>query len=394
MAVVYEALHLRLNQRLAIKVLRPNIPEFEEVLARFEREARATVQLRSIHSARVVDVDTLADGLPYIVMEFLEGFDLEKTLETTGPMSIEDAADIVIQVTDVMAEAHSLGIVHRDLKPSNLFVCHVGDRRLIKVLDFGISKIENEMGARITQADSYFGTPCYAAPEQLRAAAEADARSDVWSLGIILFELLTGRPPFVGNPTAVIAKVMTDPVPWPLDLRPDIPRELARIILRALSRHPSQRYQSMRDLAAALVAFAPAQTAASVVEAQRTRGRLGEILVSEGLMRAADLARALEEQRRSGKLLGRVLLEMGLVSHADMMTALAKQQGLTTSVSRGSEGDVRAREAPTRPPRFNRRWAIGLVLILALPAGILGALGVGAVLRSARAHSPPSALHR
>ena len=276
MAVVYEALHLRLNQRLAIKVLRPNIPEFEEVLARFEREARATVQLRSIHSARVVDVDTLADGLPYIVMEFLEGLNLEKTLETTGPMSIEDAADIVIQVTDVMAEAHSLGIVHRDLKPSNLFVCHVGDRRLIKVLDFGISKIENEMGARITQADSYFGTPCYAAPEQLRAAAEADARSDVWSLGIILFELLTGRPPFVGNPTAVIAKVMTDPVPWPLNLRPDIPRELARIILRALSRHPSQRYQSMRDLAAALVAFAPAQTAASVVEAQRTRGRLGE----------------------------------------------------------------------------------------------------------------------
>jgi serine/threonine protein kinase len=380
MGVVYEAMHLRLRQRLAIKVLRPDVAGAEQVLARFEREGRATAQLRSIHSARVVDVDTLPSGLPYIVMEFLEGRDLDA--EVVGAIPVEAAVDIVLQVAAAMAEAHALGIVHRDLKPSNLFVCRVGDRRLIKVLDFGISKIEGD--PRITTSDEYFGTPCYAAPEQLRATSAADARSDVWSLGVILFELLTGQTPFVGSPTAVIVKVTADPVPSPSDIRPDLPGDLVRVVMRALQREPQDRFQSMSELAAALEPFGPTRSAASLAaDAQRDRGRLGEILVSGGLITSSDLERALVDQRGSGKLLGRVLIEMGLVARADLLTVLAKQQGIAaTSLppspmhrDRG-ESSATSRPSPASAPSLaratqRRKWiALATCLLLAL----LGAL--------------------
>jgi eukaryotic-like serine/threonine-protein kinase len=247
MGVVYEAIHMRLRQRLAIKVLRPDIPNFHDVLTRFEREAHASAQLRSIHAARVIDVDSLPSGLPYIVMEYLEGRDLDAELGVTGRMPIELAVDIAMQVTDAMTEAHGLGIVHRDLKPANLFVCRVGDRSVIKVLDFGISKVESD-DPRITSNDEFFGTPSYASPEQLLSGRAGDARSDVWSLGVILFELLTGRTPFLGSSVQVIARILTDPVPWPIEFRADLPKELARVVLKALQRAPEERYQSMLEV--------------------------------------------------------------------------------------------------------------------------------------------------
>ena len=351
MGVVYEAFHTRLRQRLAIKVLRPDIRNFSDVLTRFEREAHASAQLRSIHAARVIDVDSLPNGLPYIVMEYLEGRDLDAELSATGPMAIQLAVDITMQVADAMTEAHGLGIVHRDLKPANLFVCHVGERPVMKVLDFGISKVEND-DPRITSNDEFFGTPSYASPEQLLSGSAGDARSDVWSLGVILFELLTGRTPFVGNSVQVIAKVLTDPIPWPVDFRADLPKELARVVVQALQRVPEQRFQTMREMAEALAPFGPARRAAAVLaEVQGARGRLGEILVTEGLITQVDLDRALDAQRREGKLLGRVLLEMGLVGHADMLTALAKQQGLPTTPSASKlERERVSREAPTQRP--------------------------------------------
>jgi len=386
MAVVFEAKHLRLRQRLAIKVQRPDVPEFEQSLARFEREARATAQLRSIHAARVVDVDTLPDGLPYMVMEYLEGCDLDAHLSTRGALPVDQAVDVVLQVASAMQEAHGLGIVHRDLKPANLFMCHVGERMVVKVLDFGISKIQGDGDARITASHAYFGTPAYAAPEQIRDAAAADARSDVWSLGIILFELLTGRTPFVGNAAAVIAKVMTDPIPWPVDVRPDIPRDLARVVMHALRRDPYERFQTMRELAEALAPFGPARSAATLVaDTHRGRGRLGEILVAERLLSQADLERALAEQRRTGQLLGRVLLDMGLVAHSDLLTALAKQQGIgePTDPAQGPRDTV----PPWLPRRAARRRRFWIAIAVGLPLGVLFGLGASASMNPRASHA-------
>jgi serine/threonine protein kinase len=384
MAVVFEATHLRLHQRLAIKVQRPDVPAFDQCLARFEREARATAQLRSVHAARVVDVDTLPNGLPYMVMEYLEGCDLDVQLSTRGALDVEQAVDVVLQVASAMQEAHELGIVHRDLKPSNLFLCPVQDRRVVKVLDFGISKIEEGGDARLTAANEYFGTPAYAAPEQIRDASSADARSDIWSLGIILFELLTGRTPFEGTPASVIAKVMIDPVPWPLDLRPELPPQLARLVMHALERDPRKRFQTMREMADALAPFGPSRSAATVVaDTQRGRGRLGEILVAEKLISQASLDLALDEQRRRGHLLGRVLLDMGLVSHSDLLTALAKQQGIGEPRGPASAVERDERRADTlRLPipglQRARRW-LWIAVALGLPVGILLGLAVRAL---------------
>lgn len=386
MGVVYEATHVRLRQRLAIKILRPDLPELGQVLARFEREARAAAQLRSIHVARVIDVDTLPNGLPYIVLEFLEGRDLDAELGVTGPMAIEEAVDIVLQTAEPMSEAHALGIVHRDLKPANLFLCQAHDsaKRIVKVLDFGISKSERE-DSRLTPTHAYFGTPCYAAPEQLRAATAADARSDVWSLGAILFELLTGQTPFVGLPTEVIAKVVSDPVPSPSGLRPDLPPALARIVLRALEKDPAKRFQSMRELSEALAPFAPKKDPSALLsEAPRSRGKLGEILVADGLLESRDLQAALAEQRRSGILLGRVLLDMGLVAEPDLLTALAKQQGIIVTPEPPrpvQRGPVRAPPPrrlppPSRPRASRRMW---MAAAAGLPLGILLAVAAGAL---------------
>ena len=390
MGVVFEATHVRLRQRLAIKVLRPDLPDLGRVVERFEREARAAALLHSLHTARVFDVDTLPSGLPYFVMEYLEGRDLDAELGATGPMDVEEAVDIAIQVAEAMGEAHRAGLVHRDLKPSNLFMCRKpgAAHSVVKVLDFGISKCEADAGDEpLTPHLAYFGTPHYAAPEQLREASAADERSDVWSLGVILYELLTGRTPFQGSTSAVIAQVSADPIPWPLRFRPDLPRALARVLGQALRRDPNRRFRSMEAFARALTPFSSMRAAnddgASDDLSDR---RLGEILVDDGLLRPKDLHRALAAQRRSGGLLGRTLVDSGLVRQADVLSALAKQQGIDLSGCEEFDADIeeQQRNSPTvavaayhATPKADRRsWAaaliglsIGFALTLAVVCG-------------------------
>ena len=264
--VVVAAVHTELEQPVAIKLLRAKLAAHPQLGERFLREARAAASLRSEHCVRVFDVGLLDAPprepgpvlrLPYIVMEYLEGADLRARL-SCGPLPIEEATGILREACEAVGEAHERGLVHRDLKPDNLFLATTGDgARRVKVLDFGISKkVYREDEPRLTAESSFLGTPLYMAPEQMRSARNADPRSDVWSLGAVLYELLTGRTPFSGATLVeTCARVTTEsPVP-PRSLRPEVPPRLEAIVLTCLEKEPERRFPSARALGAALSAL-------------------------------------------------------------------------------------------------------------------------------------------
>lgn len=265
MGVVYEAVHTKLNQRVAIKAPQPAILAQPALVERFEREARAAARLRHRNAVRVVDVDVTETGLPYMVMELLQGHDLETELSARGPLPLEEAVGYVLQACVAMVEAHARGIVHRDLKPSNLFLNNDADgTTCLKVLDYGVSKIQSE-NVRVTGTQIAMGTPLYMSPEQVRSAKHVDGRTDIWSLGVILYELLTTRPPFTGSPTGVGAAIVTDSPTSLRMLRPDAPVELEKVVLKAMAKNPAERYASMKDLALALAPFAGASAPPDVL---------------------------------------------------------------------------------------------------------------------------------
>jgi serine/threonine-protein kinase len=259
MGLVFEALHLRLEQRVALKFLRPDVLVLAEAVERFEREARAASRIRGPHVAHVLDVDNDVAGRPYLVLELLEGRDLEVELQERGSFPIDEAVDYVLQACAAVAEAHRAGVVHRDLKPSNLFLTLESGVRVVKVLDFGISKVLSESADPVTSTSAAVGTPLYMSPEQVRSSKDVDGRADVWSLGVILFELLAGTPPFLGTTTAAIAAIVADATPSIRASRPDVPEALEHVILTALAKDPSQRFPSIDAFAAALIPFASAE---------------------------------------------------------------------------------------------------------------------------------------
>lgn len=274
MGIVVAATHVALNQRVAIKFLLPAAVGNAQIIERFAREARAAVQIQSEHVARVIDVGTLPTGSPYMVMEFLEGTDLAEAVEKGGAMPIARAVSYVLQACEALAEAHALGIVHRDLKPANLFLARrAGRDSIVKVLDFGISKMKEKGPSGLTQTSAVMGSPYYMAPEQMMSSKDVDARSDIWALGIILYELLAGAPPFVAETMAEIVYMVTQRDPPPLESkRPDVPAELAQVIARCLSREPAQRYVNVAKLAAALAPFGPPRSDISVERIARVLG--------------------------------------------------------------------------------------------------------------------------
>jgi serine/threonine-protein kinase len=268
MGYVMAARHETLGHQVAIKVLVPALCQREEAVARFLREARAAASLLSEHVARVLDVGTLDDGASFMVMELLEGRDLAREIDE-GVLSVRDTVDYTLQACEALAEAHTLGIVHRDLKPANLFKeCRPDGSVLIKVLDFGISNIvptePNESAdARWTDTKALIGSPQYMSPEQVRDPKTVDPRSDVWSLGVILFELLTGATPFASDNTlSVLAGVVADEPPPIRAVRDDVSLGLEQVILRCLDKRPSARYPSVVELAEALAVYTPTGRAA------------------------------------------------------------------------------------------------------------------------------------
>lgn len=257
MGEVYQARHQELGSRVALKLLKPEALTDPDAVARFRREAQIAAGLSSPHIARVLDVGSLAGGEPVMVMELLDGRDLAQELELRGPLPIDEALRWVLQATEAMIDAHRAGIVHRDLKPGNLYLAEQAGSRTLKVLDFGISRFSAPGLSRMTQTQSAFGTPLYMSPEQIRSAKLADERSDVWSMGVILYELCTGTLPFIAETPTALAVVINVEQPLPMSAhRPgSIPAELEALVSACLVKDPSQRIQSMDDLAQGLRAL-------------------------------------------------------------------------------------------------------------------------------------------
>src|SRR5260370_21877465 len=275
MGVVVAEMHMELEQRVALKFLLPAALQHPDQVARFAREARAAAKRRRDRVARVIDVGSLDTGVPYIVMEYLEGSDLSSYLGKQGPLVIAHAAALILEACDGLAEAHALGIVHRDLKPANLFLAQSPDgSSCLKILDFGISKVRSPKGEfDMTRTGALMGSPYYMSREQMRSSRAVDARTDIWSLGVILYELVSGRVPF-DAPTLpqLCGMILTEPA-HPLGIATgNIAPRFDALVSRCLEKEPDLRFQTGAELAMALAEFAPNQAGRSV---ERIVRRLG-----------------------------------------------------------------------------------------------------------------------
>ncbi len=301
MGVVFKAWHLELEEHVALKFLLPSRAGDPELRGRFALEARAAAKLRSKHTVRVHDVGVLHGKLPFIVMEYLRGRTVGEILKERGSLPIELACELAIQTCEALAEAHARGIVHRDVKPENLVVTmDQDDSPLLCVVDFGISKVALALDpGRTNPGGTVLGTPYYMSPEQIDGC-ETDGRSDLWSLGAVLFEMVSGRKPFGGATFASLAsEILAGPPRKLRKVRFDAPEELEAIIEKCLAKSPADRFASVGELAKALEPFAPVESgavaerarrigaSASGVKSERPSGpSLDAVIVSSGKMRA------------------------------------------------------------------------------------------------------------
>ena len=299
MGVVVVATHLDLLETRAIKFMLPEALTNADAVERFVREARAASLLKSEHVARVFDVGRLETGAPYMVMEHLEGTDLDVVLKSRGQLPIGEGVLYVLQTVEALAEAHGRGIIHRDLKPSNLFIsARANGSPCVKVLDFGISKIIGAPSADgdLTKEHTVLGSPHYMSPEQMRSSRDVDGRSDIWSLGVILYMILTAQRPFRGQHVGeIIARVMSGPPRPPSRHRRDLPPELDAVIMRCLEREPEARFADVSELAKALLPFAP-EGSARLVEG------IARIVISPGRTAASLAMVGLTDSQRQARV--------------------------------------------------------------------------------------------
>jgi serine/threonine-protein kinase len=378
MGVVVAARHVQLGQLVAVKFLLPEAARRPEIAGRFLREAHAAVRLRSEHVARVFDVGTTdppagsgGEGAPYLVMEYLEGSDLAAAVER-GPLPIADAVGHVIQACDALQEAHGAGIVHRDIKPANLFLTRrPNGTALIKLLDFGISKMEAGEGeGRLTATSTVMGSPYYMSPEQLHAARNAEPRSDIWALGAVLYELLTGRTAFSGESLAEICTRVLATQPTPLRaLRPEVPPGLEAVVLRCMEKQIDRRFGSVAELAAALGPFTAGPQAAP--SAQGTPHALAPPVTHPGALGFA----------QGGSTAGPMTPHPG---PPPMIPAGARPHGSTTMPTTTS-----AVWGPKAPEPAGQSKA-GVVVALGVGLACAAALGVFLLVRTGGSRAPAS----
>ena len=271
--IVYEAKNLELDERVALKVMRPEAAADKSMVGRFAREAKSAASIKSEYVATVFDVGS-KDGTPYIVMEFLEGKNLGQKVEDEGPLPARNAVEYALQICEALAIAHSKGIIHRDIKPENLLLAErAGGMSIVKVLDFGISKAAltgsifgNDVP--IVKTMNLMGTPLYMSPEQVRCSDHVDVRSDIWSLGMVLYEILAGSTAFEGSSIPEICAAILETTPTPIEVhRNDLPAGLVHVITKCLEKEQSKRFQNVAELAMALMPFGPKRSRLNVERA-------------------------------------------------------------------------------------------------------------------------------
>ncbi len=329
MGVVVAAWHLELEQRVAVKFLHPLALERADTAERFRREARSAAKIRSEHVARVIDVGIMEGGVPYMVMEYLEGHDISDEMQKHGMLPIADAIDFVLQAIEALAEAHAAGIVHRDLKPANLFIAHRADgTRIVKVLDFGISK--SLLGASVaelslTRTSTLIGSPLYMSPEQMRSAKDVDTRTDIWSLGVILYEMITGQPPYSGDSIpALCASLLSDTPTSMRAIRAEVPPELEDAVMRCLAKDRSERFPTVSELARALAPFGSLSSQLHVDRASRVLGA-SDISISPALPMSAPMRGSTPDTQPPDPRHDRLLGTYGCADgHSKRATALAR----------------------------------------------------------------------
>ena len=398
MGIVLLVRHIDLGQQMAVKLMMPGVIHDDQAAARFVREARAAAAIQSEHVVRIFDVGTLDSGLPYMVMELLRGEDLSQLLARESHLAIQDAVDYVLQASHAIAEAHARGIVHRDLKPSNLFVTTRSDATpLVKVLDFGISKALNPevdvpSSANLTATSAIMGSPLYMSPEQVRNAKQVDARTDIWALGVILHELLTGAPAFSADTLpGICAAITADDPPSLRSLRDDAPAELEAVLTKCLEKNVAKRYQTTKDFMAALRPFASTAgriEAISIPAAQTMReasnapppaidgDTVSRRATADGssASRARGAPRSAGQPRSSGKGI-RVESTPRLAGRIPGATSLASSTATLSSDERAPGGET----GQGRKPAFF------------VVAALIGATALGALVWSRSAPNDPAA---
>ena len=305
MGIVYAAEHLVLRQRVAVKVLNPEAAGTESTVERFTREAQAAARIQSEHVARVFDAGSLDSGAPFLVMEFLEGCDLGELISLQKTLPEEEVADLMLQTLEALAHAHLAGIVHRDLKPANLFLaCRPDGGNTIKIVDFGISKaVKATHEDKTLTGHHILGSPAYMSPEQLRNSKDLDGRADIWSLGVVAYEMLTGKLPFDGDGVGEIFAAILEQDAKPVhELDPNISKAFSDLVAKCLKRDVKDRWLDAATLARAVLPFGSGDRSKIVASVEslvmRSRNHLEYETPSEARL-VVDLIAAAAERAKS-----------------------------------------------------------------------------------------------